>query len=613
MIRLADYVASALVAHGIHDVFLVTGGGAMHLNDAIGRCDGLRYVACHHEQACSMAAQSYFRVTNRLAAVNVTAGPGGTNAITGVFGGWVDSLGMVVISGQVKWETLVRSTSLPLRQLGDQEVDIVKIVAPITKYAVMVTDPSTIRYHLERAIHVARSGRPGPVWLDIPMNVQGAMIDPDSLKGFDARTDDVDLPDRRSLTGEALREPCGEILRRLATAERPVIYAGSGVRFAGGERDLLALAERLDVPVVTNFNAHDLIASDHPLFAGRPGTIGDRAGNFVVQNADFVLVIGTRLNIRQISYAWESFARHAYVAMVDVDWAELEKPTVSPALKVHADAGDALRAMLAAEAPPIDVAARAAWVAWCRERRQRYPVVPESYWTNDAVGVNPYVFGAALFEQMNERDVVVTGDATACITTFQAAQIREGQRLFSDSGCAPMGFDLPAAVGASVATRGERVVCIAGDGSIMMNLQELQTIKGYGMPVKIFVYNNRGYHSIRQTQQNFFPGNPVGYGPESGVTFPDFERVAHAFDLPYRRCGSHAEVRESIAWALGQAGATMCEVMIDEKIPFTPKTSSKRLPDGRMVTAPLEDMAPFLPRDEFRANMLVETMADEPV
>ena len=294
MIRLADYVARALVSHGINDVFLVTGGGAMHLNDAIGRCEGLRYVACHHEQACSMAAQSYFRVTNRLAAVNVTAGPGGTNAITGVFGGWVDSLGMVVISGQVKWETLVRSTGLPLRQLGDQEVDIVKIVAPITKYAVMVTDPSTIRYHLERAIHLARSGRPGPVWLDIPMNVQGAMIEPDMLRGYDPSAEDSDLPDRRCLTGEALRQPCGEILRRLAGAERPVIYAGSGVRFAGAERELLALAERFEVPVVTNFNAHDLIASDHPLFAGRPGTIGDRAGNFVVQNADFVLVIGTK-------------------------------------------------------------------------------------------------------------------------------------------------------------------------------------------------------------------------------------------------------------------------------------------------------------------------------
>ncbi|HEU4721325.1 MAG TPA: thiamine pyrophosphate-binding protein [Gemmatimonadaceae bacterium] len=611
MIRLADYVASSLVAHGISDVFLVTGGGAMHLNDAIGRCAGLRYVACHHEQACSMAAQSYFRVSNRLAAVNVTTGPGGTNAITGVFGGWVDSLGMVVVSGQMKWETLVRSTDLPLRQLGDQEVDIVKLVEPITKYAVMVTDPQSIRYHLEKAIHLARSGRPGPVWLDIPMNVQGTMIDPDALAGYDPAEPPA-AGERRPLRGDELQPSCAAILDRLASAERPVIYAGSGVRFAGAERELLEVAERFDVPVVTNFNAHDLIASDHPLFAGRPGTIGDRAGNFTVQNADFVLVIGARLNIRQISYAWESFARHAFVAMVDVDWAELEKPTIHPALKLHADAGDVLRALLAARAPHVDASARSAWVAWCRERRERYPVVPPSYWTASGNGVNPYVFGDALFEQLKEDDVVVTGDATACVTTFQSAQLKAGQRLFSDSGCAPMGFDLPAAVGAAAARPGQRVICIAGDGSIMMNLQELQTIKGYGMPVKLFLYNNRGYHSIRQTQRNFFPGNPVGYDPESGVTFPNFERIAYGFDLEYRRCASHEEVREAIAWTLARDGAALCEVMLDESIPFMPKTSSKRLPDGRMVTAPLEDMAPFLPRDEFRSNMIVETLAEEP-
>jgi acetolactate synthase-1/2/3 large subunit len=611
MIRLADYVANTLVAHGVHDVFLVTGGGAMHLNDAIGRCDGLRYVACHHEQTCSMAAQSYFRLTNRLAAVNVTTGPGGTNAITGVFGGWVDSLGMVVVSGQVKWETLVRSTGLPLRQLGDQEIDIVKIVAPITKYAVMVTDPHSIRYHLEKAIHLARSGRPGPVWIDVPMNVQGAMIDPGTLPGYDPARGDEPATGQ-PLTGEALASACDEILHRLATAERPVIYAGSGVRFAGAERELLQLAESFDVPVVTNFNAHDLIPSDHPLFAGRPGTIGDRAGNFAVQNADFVLVIGSRLNIRQLSYAWESFARHAYLAMVDVDRAELDKPTLSPGLKVHADAGVVLRTLLGAPAPRVNALARSAWVSWCRERRERYPVVPESFWSKDGPGVNPYVFGAALFEQLGESDVVVTGDATACITTFQSAQLKAGQRLYSDSGCAPMGFDLPAAIGAATARRGERVVCIAGDGSIMMNLQELQTIKGYDMPVKIFLYNNRGYHSIRQTQQNFFPGNPVGYGPDSGVSFPDFERIAYAFALDYRRCSSHAEARESIAWALDREGPVLCEVMLDVSIPFMPKTSSKRLPDGRMVTAPLEDMAPFLSREEFRSNMLVDTLAEEP-
>jgi acetolactate synthase-1/2/3 large subunit len=603
VIRLADYVAGALAAHGIRDVFLVTGGGAMHLNDAIGRCAGLRYVACHHEQACAMAAQSYYRLTNRLAAVNVTAGPGGTNAITGVFGAWADSLGMVVISGQMKWETLVRSTGLPLRQLGDQEVDIARVVAPITKYAVMVSDPQSIRYHVEKAIHLARTGRPGPVWLDIPLNVQAAMIDPARLPGYDPAREPAMLPDASPLRGAALEAKCRELVARLAGAERALIYAGAGVRLAGAERELLCLAERLGVPVATGFNAHDLIPSDHPLFAGRPGTIGDRAGNFAVQNADLVLVIGCRLNIRQISYAWQHFARAAYKVIVDVDWAELEKPTVKADLPIHADASDFLRTLLA-EPLPERTAARDRWVAWCRERRERYPVVQPEYW-HGTRGVNPYCFGDALFDELGEGEIVVTGDAMACISTFQSAKIKRGQRLYSDSGSAPMGFDLPAAVGACIASPGQRVVCVVGDGSIMMNLQELQTIRGYGLPVKIFLFNNGGYHSIRATQRNFFPGNDVGAGPESGVTFPDFEKVARAFDLPYLRCASHGELREAIRATLAAEGPAFCEVLLDRDQAFSPKTSSKRLPDGRMVTAPLEDMAPFLPRDEFLANMLI--------
>jgi acetolactate synthase-1/2/3 large subunit len=370
-VRLADYVANALADHGIRDVFLVTGGGAMHLNDAIGRNERLQYVACHHEQACAIAAQGYYRLTNRLAAVNVTTGPGGTNAITGVYGAWVDSLGMVVVSGQVKWETLVRSTGLPLRQLGDQEVDIVRLVESITKYAVMVTDPQTIRYHLEKAIHLARTGRPGPVWLDIPMNVQAANIEPDTLVGFDPGELEPPAPPVKD-------DDIARLLGRLRTAERPVFYAGAGIRLGGVAREFLALAERLGIPVATGFNAHDLIASDHPLFAGRPGTIGDRAGNFAVQNADLVIVLGCRLNIRQISYAWEHFAREAYKVIVDVDAAELAKPTVKPDLPIHADVAGVVRRLLTSDLPPTRDAWRH-WADWCRARRQRYPVVLADY------------------------------------------------------------------------------------------------------------------------------------------------------------------------------------------------------------------------------------------
>ena len=595
-VRLADYVATTLADHGIRDVFMITGGGAMHLNDAIGRCERLRYVCCHHEQACSIAAQGYYRLTNRLAAVNVTTGPGGTNAITGVYGAWVDSLGVVVVSGQVKWETLVRSTGLPLRQLGDQEVDIVKLVEPITKYAVMVTDPQSIRYHLEKAIHLAHTGRPGPVWLDIPMNVQGANIDPATLRGYDP---DAEAESARSTTFD---EDCARIIEKLASADRPVIYAGAGVRLAGVVDELVAVAERLRIPIATGFNAHDIIASDHPLFVGRPGTIGDRGGNFSVQNADVVLVLGCRLNIRQVSYAWEHFARAAYKIIVDIDPLELKKPTVKPDLGVHANVADVVRRLCAA--PAVATGKREEWIAWCRERRQRYPVVLPEYW-HGTNGVNPYCFADALFDALAPDDVVVTGDGTACITTFQAAKLKRGQRLFSDSGSAPMGFDLPATIGACIGAGRKRVVCVTGDGSVMLNLQELQTIRGYDLPVKIFLLNNNGYHSIRQTQRNFFPGNDVGSGPESGVTFPDFQRVAYGFDLPFRRACDHGALVAAIRATLDEPGPAICELVLDLSQPFSPKVSSKRLPDGRMVTAPLEDMAPFLPRDEFLANMIV--------
>jgi acetolactate synthase-1/2/3 large subunit len=605
MIRVADYIARTLVAHGIRHVFLVTGGGAMHLNDAIGRAPGLEYVCCHHEQGCSMAAQGYYRLTNELAAVNVTAGPGGTNAVTGVFGAWVDSLGMVVVSGQVKWETLVASTGLPLRQLGDQEVDIVRMVAGITKYAVMVTDPTTIRYHLERAIHLARSGRPGPCWIDVPINVQSAMVDADALAGYDPAEDGAAAP------LAPRREDVDEIVARLAAARRPVIYAGPGVRLARADRRFRELVDRWQIPVVTSFNAHDLLESDHPCFAGRPGTIGDRAGNFVVQNADFLLVLGARLNIRQISYAWELFARDAYKVIVDVDAAELCKPTVRADLPVRADAGATIDALLARDAA-APTAAHAEWRAWAKERVRRYPVVLPEY-AAGRDGVNPYCFGEALFDALGEDDIVVTGDGTACITTFQSAKLKRGQRLFSDSGCAPMGFDLPAAIGASVAAGGRRVVSIAGDGSIMMNLQELQTIVGYRLPIKIFLFNNDGYQSIRQTQTNFFPDNPVGCGPESGVSFPDFERIAHGFGIPFRRCASHDGLAAAVRETLDGDGPQFCEVVLDRSQPFSPKTSSKRLADGRMVTAPLEDMAPFLPRDEFLSNMIVAPVNSEAV
>ena len=573
----------------------------MHLNDAFGKEKNLEVVCCHHEQACAMAAEGYFRASGKVAAVNVTTGPGGTNAVTGVFGAYVDSIPMIVVSGQVKWETLVRSTNLPLRQLGDQEVDIVRMVEGISKYAVLVQDPKTIRYHLERALHLASSGRPGPVWLDVPINVQAAQINPDELQDYNPSEDAI------AWENGDLDEAAGEVVRRLKAAERPVVYAGTGVRLSGQYDLFMQLASRLGIPVVGAWNSNDLIPNDHPAYAGRPGSIGDRAGNFTVQNADLLLILGCRLNIRLVSYNWEKFARHAFKIMVDADAAELKKPTLNIDLPIHADLRSFLPAL--SEATTEWKPRHTAWLAWCRERVSRYPVVLPEYW-EPRDKVNPYCFMDRLSESLDENEVIVCGDGTACVTAFQTIKIRKGLRLFHNSGCASMGFDLPAAIGASTACPGRRIVCLAGDGSIMMNLQELQTIAGRNLPVKVFVLNNCGYHSIRQTQANFFPDNIVGCGTDSGLSFPDFGKIAHAFGLPFRRCSRHQDLDTTIKGTLAEIGPAICEVMLDLSQSFAPKLSSRKLEDGRMVTAALEDMAPFLSRDELNSNMLVPALED---
>ncbi len=501
--RVADYIASCLVAHGIKHVFTVTGGGAMHLNDALSRNKALRPVCLHHEQACAMAAEAYCRLSGRLAAVNVTTGPGSINALNGVHGAYTDFIGMVVISGQVKRETMVSSYALPLRQLGDQEVDILDMIGGITKFATALRDPQDVRYIMEKALHLAGTGRPGPVWIDVPVDVQGAMIDPATLRGFEPEPETC-------LQGDALRAAVREVARVLATAKRPVIMPGTGVRISGAHKDFLALVDLLKFPVATAFNAHDVIGDEHPCYAGRPGTVGDRAGNFAVQNADCVLVLGCRLNIRQISYNWDSFAPNATRMMVDVDAAELAKPTLKIDIPVHADLKTFLPMLVAEMTGYAPSAAQREYMAWCRARRHRYPVVLAEY-AEDAGGINAYVFADTLFDTLGATDAVVTANATACVTTFQAAKLQAGQRMFSNSGAASMGYDLPAAIGAAYAAPERRIVCLAGDGSIMMNLQELQSIIGQNLNIKIFLLNNAGYSSIRQTQTAYFSDNMFGF------------------------------------------------------------------------------------------------------
>lgn len=600
--KLSDYVAAKVVELGVQHVFMVTGGGAMHLNHSLGTRPDLKCVFHHHEQACAIAAEAYYRVENKLPLVNVTSGPGGTNAITGVYGAFVDSIAMVVLSGQVKWETTVRSTGLPLRQYGDQELDIEELVRPVTKYAAMVTDPASIRYHLEKAFYLAKAGRPGPCWLDIPLNVQGAQIDPDALPGFDPA--ELEEPWKRT----DLNAAAAAILERIRAAKRPVVFVGSGVRLSGAHSHFLKLIEKLDVPVVTAWNAHDALWNEHPNYAGRPGTIGDRAGNFVAQNADLLLVLGSRLNIRQVSYNWKSFARAAYKIWIDIDALELQKPSVTPDMPVHADLKELLPVMAAAGyAGPT--AEHRQWMAWAKERMRRFPVVLPEYWNNDKV--NPYCFMKALFDQLQKDQIVVTGNGSACVISFQSADLKPGQRLWTNSGCATMGYDLPAAIGVCEASGGKPIVCLAGDGSIMMNLQELQTIVGNGLPIKIFLLNNNGYVSIFQTHRNFFGGVEVGGGPKSGVSFPDFGRLAEGFGLPFRRCSRHEDMAEAIAATMAVEGPAVCEIMLDENVSFAPKLGAKQWPDGRITSPALEDLSPFLSREELQDNMIIDLMEDQ--
>lgn len=595
MKRVADVAVELLTQNGIQHAFMVTGGGAMHLNDAIGRNREIQYIACHHEQACAMAADAYYRTSGRLALVNVTTGPGGTNAITGVFGAWTDSIGMVVLSGQVKWETLVRSTNLPLRQLGDQEVDIVKMVEGITKYAVIIRDPSEIRYEIEKALHLARSGRPGPVWIDIPIDIQAAPVDVTKLRGF-TPTSEISA---KSSPFPAVSAQ--EVLSRLQRASRPVIVVGGGIRIAGVHEQFLDLAAKLQIPVATCWNAHDVLWDDHPCYVGRPGSIGTRPGNFAVQNSDCVLILGSRLNVRQVSYNFQSFARHATKIMVDIDAAEIQKPTLKIDLPVHADLRDFIPEMLKADFEPQ--AEHVNWLSWCKARLKKYPVCLEQYRALEN-RINPYCFVDDLFDLLDENDQVVTGDGTACVVTFQGAKLKKGQRLFTNSGCASMGFDLPATIGAWYSNKANRIVCIAGDGSLQMNLQELQTLVTHKIPAKIFVLNNEGYHSIRQTQRNFFRDNIIGCGEESGLNFPNLAKISTAYGIPFRQASNHRELRAAIRDCLESPGLQMCEIVLDLEQSFEPKLSSKKLPDGKMVTTPLEDMAPFLDRSELIENTL---------
>ena len=601
-IKVSEYIASFLVEHGIDTVFTVTGGGAMHLNDALGHQKGLHCTYNHHEQACAIAGEAYARLENKLCAVCVTTGPGGTNAITGVVGGWLDSIPMLVLSGQVRYDTTARSSGLGIRAMGDQEFDICTAVGSMTKYCEMVIDKNKIRYCLEKAIRLAKQGRPGPCWLDIPLNVQGAYVDTEDLYPYDGAEDET-LPPKPE---KALYL---EILERIRNAERPVLNAGAGIRWSGAYKQFRALAEKLNIPVVTGWDSIDIIEDEHPLYTGRAGIMGDRAGNFAVQNSDLLLSVGSRLSIRQVGYSWTTWARAAYKIVVDVDKEELKKKTVNPDLPVWADAADFIPGMLEC-IEEEKVFKGDAWLRQCNDWKKNYPVVLPKHF-EPSKPANVYAFIKKLSDALPENRVTVVGNGSACVVGSHAYVIKRGSRFIINSAIASMGYDLPAAIGACRAAGTDEIILVTGDGSLQMNIQELQTIITNRLPIKIFMINNEGYHSIRQTQNNLFDGNFVGIGPQSGdLTFPDMSKLAPAYGYPYFKAESNDQLDKAIADTLNTPGYAFCEIRVTTDQNFEPKSATKRLPDGSLFSPPLEDLAPFLPREELERNMYIPLISE---
>ena len=587
-IKLSDYIAKRLKEKGVEHFFMVSGGGAMHLNDSLGRA--IPYTANHHEQACAIAAEGYARVNEKLAVVNVTTGPGGLNCLNGVFGQWTDSVPVLYISGQVKYSTTMASCKeIPLRQLGDQEVDIISVVKPLTKYAKMVTDPNEIKYYIDKAIYEATTGRFGPVWLDIPMNVQAAIIEEDELIEF--------IPEEEIKYDLKINQ----VIEKINNAKRPLIIAGHGIRLASQIDNFKTLIEKVDIPVVTTFNGFDLLEDSNKNYVGRIGSIGQRAGNFALQNADLVLCLGTRNNIRQASYNYENYAKNAYKMIVDIDNAELEKPTIKPDLAINAD----LKVFIPELLEKINniKTENKDWNKFCQNLKEKYCFAnhPEQVQKQDVI--DPYYFTNTLTTCLSENDILIMANGSACVCTFQNAVVKKGQRYILNSGNASMGFALPAAIGAYYQSNNRNVICLEGDGSIMMNLQELQTMKYGNLPIKLFVINNNGYSSIRQTQRNFFNGHMTGSGTDSGVSVPDFVEIGKAFGLKTKRIENPKTMEQDIKDVLNSSDAIICEVMVEKEYGFAPKLSARKLDDGTMVSPSLEDMYPFLDRKEFEENI----------
>ena len=602
--RVADYFGEYLVSLGINTDFTVPGGGAMHLDDAFAHTDGMKCVFVQHEQSAAIAAEAYARLHKQIPLVCVTTGPGGTNTLTGVVGAWLDSIPMLVISGQVRYVNTARAANIPVRAMGDQEFDITKVVEPMTKYAVMLNDAKMAMYHLEKAIYLAKEGRPGPVWLDVPLDIQSAIVDEKDFIHFDPvkegyKENKYDVDDKT----------IDKVIELIRKSKRPAYNAGNGIRIADAHNEFVESVNLLNIPVVTGFDSVDLIETDNPLFVGKGGLFGDRPGNWAIQNSDLVLSVGSRLSVRQVGYNKKTWAREAFVIMVDIDKYEIAKPSIHVELPICADAKKFLT-KLNKKLKEHPIERKEEWLNKCIEWKRNYPVVQPKHYAKQELA-NVYCFIKELSKRIPENKVNVIGNGSACVVGGHAFEIKKGQRYIVNSGAASMGYDLPAAIGAYFAVK-EEIICLSGDGSIQMNLQELQTIVHHKLPIKMFIINNDGYHSMRQTESNLFPEHSMfGVGPHDShdISFPDLHKISDAYGIPYYSIKNNDEMNK-IDDILKIDGFCLVEVFVDVNQKFEPKSATKRYPDGTLVSPPLEDLYPFLPREELKRNMIIPLIDD---
>jgi acetolactate synthase I/II/III large subunit len=596
---LSDIVMDFLVGRGVRDIFLVAGGGIMHLVDAVGRHPKLRYTCNFHEQACAIAAEAYARVTNNAGACLVTTGPGATNALSSLPGAWFDSIPVIVISGQVRVPLIADYSRV--RQNGPQEVNIIPMAAPVTKFAKTIRDANTIHEELDHAFQIATSGRPGPVWIDIPLDVQAAEVEP-------RKPSAAEIP--RRMFSDELRAAVGQTVALLAHARRPMLVAGLGIRLAHAQDELRTLLERTKIPVILPITGMDLVTEEYPHHMGGFGPIGRRAANFALQSSDLLISIGASLSIASTGFNTAGFAPRAKKVVVNADGGEIAKSTLPIDIPVVGDAGDFL-AELNRQLQPIALPSLERWHRACADWKAAYPPgpPPESL---TADYVNTYVLAEELSRQMGEGEIIVSGISLDACSIYQSFRVKRGQRVLINANYGAMGWDLPAAVGAGVAAEGERVVLLTGDGSIQFNIQELQTVSTNHLNLRIFVLNNDGYESIRSTQANYFEGRFVGSDFKSGIGNPDFEKLAAAYGLGYSRLDDPARLAEGVRSALEHDGPLLCEVRVSPTQPRTPRVSSFRREDGTLESRPIEDMFPFLPREEIHRNMHLFDDEEEP-